>query len=148
MGLREKFFFLLRGYSWADELKLEEKLKDIGEMGAVDATKSVRSKRYGMRRQWEVGTTSIMTGGKAGYLLNTCCWQTTRNMVPILKKPQSGWSDKTLQQKIKNNSVCEKPEDNECCCISEESKINSWWSRKFSLEVALDLELESRVGFY
>lgn len=34
------------------------------------------------------------------------------------------WQD--IAAKTKNNSVCEKPTGNECCRISEESKINSW----------------------
>lgn len=80
-----------------------------------------------------------LIGGKAGYLLSTCCWQTTRNTVPILEKLQSSWRGKTLQQNRITPSVISLQA---MSAVAFQRR-----SRKFSWEVAFDLELESRVGF-
>lgn len=57
------------------------------------------------------------------YILNTCCEEVTRSMVPILEKQQSSWSGKTLQQK--RIILCDKLAGNECWDVWEESEMSS-----------------------
>lgn len=105
-----------------------------------------KTRRDGL--QIEQGTTSIRMRGKAGYLLINCYWQTTGNTVPILEKPQSRWSGKILQQKrIITQSVISLQAVSAVAFqkrarLTPDAVIKELFTRS-----AIDLELESRVGF-